>query len=105
MQQGRVRLEDQLGKTEADTAADFGRRHQSEVLIDARRVLLTVRCHWYPVMLQLHRYGCLSDSIMMGEVVLLLIPLFGIRVVRKKYASLIFGSMLILPLFLALLVS
>ena len=40
MQQGRVRLEDQLGNTEADVAADLGRRHQSEVLIDARRRLL-----------------------------------------------------------------
>ncbi len=36
-QQGRVRLEDQLGNAEADAAADLGRRHQSELLIDARR--------------------------------------------------------------------
>ena len=40
VQQGRVRLEDQVGNAEADTAADLGRRHQSEVLIDARRRLL-----------------------------------------------------------------
>ena len=35
VQLGRVRLEDQLGNAEADAAADSGRRHQSEVLIDA----------------------------------------------------------------------
>ena len=40
VQHGRVRLEDQLGNVEADTAADLGRRQQSEVLIDARRRLL-----------------------------------------------------------------
>ena len=50
----RVRLEDQMGNAEADTAADLGRRHQSEVLIDARRMLLKVRSHWYPIMLLLH---------------------------------------------------
>ena len=43
VQQGRVRLEDQLGNSEADTAADLGRHHQSEVLIDARRRLLLFR--------------------------------------------------------------
>ena len=56
VQQGRVRLEDQVGNTEADTAADFGRRYQSEVLIDARRRLLKARSHWYPIMLDLHRF-------------------------------------------------
>ena len=56
VQQGRVRLEDQLGNAEADAAADLGRRHQSEVLIDARRRLLRVRSHWYLIMLQLHRF-------------------------------------------------
>ena len=40
VQSGRVRLEDQLGNAEADAAADLGRRHQSEVLIDAGRRLL-----------------------------------------------------------------
>ena len=55
MQHGRVRLEDQLGNAEADTAADLGRRHQSEALIDAWRRLLQVRNHWYLVMLHLHR--------------------------------------------------
>ena len=43
VQQGRVRLADQQGNSEADTAADSGRRHQSEVLINARRGLLQAR--------------------------------------------------------------
>ncbi len=56
VQQGRVRLEDQLGVTEADAAADLGRRHQSEILIDARRRLLQARSYWFPTMLDLHRF-------------------------------------------------
>ena len=56
VQSGRLRLEDQLGNAEADTAADLGRRHQSEVLIDARRWLLQARSSWYPIMLDLHRF-------------------------------------------------
>ena len=56
VQQGRVRLVDQQGNAEADTAADLGRRHQSEMLIDARRRLLQARSHWYPIMLDLHRF-------------------------------------------------
>ena len=56
VQQGRVRLEDQLGNADSDAAADLGRRHQSEVLIDGWRRLLKVRSRWYPIMLQLHRF-------------------------------------------------
>ena len=56
VQQGRVRLEDQLGNAEAGAAADLGRRHQSEFLTDARRKLLKVRNHWYPILLQLQRF-------------------------------------------------
>ena len=56
VQQGRVRLVDQQGNAQADTAADSGRRHQSDVLIDARRRLLKTRSHWYPIMLDLHRF-------------------------------------------------
>ena len=56
VQSGRVRLEDQLGNAEADTAANLGRRHQSEVLIDAGRRLLIARSYWYPLMLDLHRF-------------------------------------------------
>ena len=56
VQQGRVRLIDQQGNVEADIAADLGRRHQSKVLIDARRRLLGTRSHWYPIMTDLHRF-------------------------------------------------
>ena len=56
VQQGRVRLADQQGNAEADAAADLGRRHQSEALIDARRRLLGARSHWYPIMTDLHRF-------------------------------------------------
>ena len=54
--QGRVRLVDQQGNVEADIAADLGRRHQSEMLINARRRLLPARSYWYPIMLDLHRF-------------------------------------------------
>ena len=49
-------MEDQLGNAEADAAADSDRRHQSEVLIDARRRLLKARGYWYPTMPDLHRF-------------------------------------------------
>ncbi len=54
--QGRVRLVDKQGNAEADVAADLGRRHQDEVLIDARRKLLGARSYWYPIMTDLHRF-------------------------------------------------
>ena len=47
-------MEDHVGNTQADTAVDLGRRHQSEVLIDAWRRLLKARSSWYPIMLDLH---------------------------------------------------
>ena len=56
VQHGRVRLIDQQGNVEADLAADLGRRHQSEVLINARRILLQARSYWYPIMADLHRF-------------------------------------------------
>ena len=56
VQQGRVRLLDQQENAEADTAADSGRRHQSEALIGARRRLLKARSYWYPIMLDLQRF-------------------------------------------------
>ena len=56
VQQGRVRLVDQQGNAETDTAADLGRGPQSEVLIDAWRRLLTTRSYWYLIMLDLHRF-------------------------------------------------
>ena len=58
VQQGRVRLVDQHGNAEADAAADLGRRHQSEALIDARRRLLQARCHWYDSFTSLHDCCC-----------------------------------------------
>ena len=36
VQHGRARLIDQQSNIEADIAADLGRRHQTEALIDAR---------------------------------------------------------------------
>ena len=56
VQHGRVRLTDQQGNVEADLAADLGRRHQSEILINARRKLLQARGYWYPIMIDLHRF-------------------------------------------------
>ena len=56
VQHGRVRLIDQQGNVEADLAADLGRLHQSEILINARRVLLQARSYWYPIMTELHRF-------------------------------------------------
>ena len=56
VQQGRVQLLDRQENAESDTAADLGRRHQSEVLIDSRRKQLKVRSHWYPIMPDLHRF-------------------------------------------------
>ena len=56
VQQGRVRLADQQGNAEADAAADLGRRHQCEVLINARRRLLEARSYWYPILSDLHRF-------------------------------------------------
>ena len=56
VQHGRVRLTDQQGNVEADLATDLGRRHQTEMLIDARRKLLQARSYWYPIMTDLHRF-------------------------------------------------
>ena len=56
MKQGRVRLEDRLGNIEPDAAADLGRRHQTEVVMDVRRALLNARELWYLIVLQLHRF-------------------------------------------------
>ena len=62
VQHGRVRLMDQLGNVEADTAADLGRRHQPELLIDARRKLLQVRSYWYPIMIAIARVSVNHDG-------------------------------------------
>ena len=67
VQQGRVRLLDQQGNSEADTAADLGRRHQSEVLIDARRRLLKARSLWYPIVLDLHRFMIATARVLVNH--------------------------------------
>ena len=56
VQQGRVRLLDKQGNAEGDEAADLGRGHQSEMLINARRRLLQARSYWYPITTDLHRF-------------------------------------------------
>ena len=56
VQHGRVRLIEQQSNIEADIAADLGRRHLTEALIDARRRLLQARAYWYPVIADLHRF-------------------------------------------------
>ena len=56
VQHGHVRLIDQQGNVEADIAADLGRRHQTEVQINARRRLLQARSYWYPILTDLHRF-------------------------------------------------
>ena len=53
---GLRRLSTHPRRLEADTAADLGRRHQYEALIDAKRKLLQARSHWYPIMADLHRF-------------------------------------------------
>ena len=47
---------DRLGTAEADSAADLGRRHQPESVMDARRILLQVGTHWHPIVQHLHRF-------------------------------------------------
>ena len=44
VQHGLVRLEDHVGNAQADTAADLGCRHQSEVLVDVLVVIGTLFC-------------------------------------------------------------
>ena len=45
-----------MGNDAADEAADFGRRRVGHAVIDARRNLSGVCGHWYPVILDLHRF-------------------------------------------------
>ena len=80
---GQVRRDDRLGNDAADEAADFGRRRVSPAVIDARRNLSGVCGHWYPFILDLHRFSLqllVLWLIMMISVVLLLILLFGLLV-------------------------
>ena len=82
--QGRVRMDDQLGNDD-----DLGRRHQSEAVMDARRAQLPAGDHWYPIMLQLHRFMVAVSRfllIMMNGVGRRLIPLSGIKGPEKNSA-------------------
>ena len=68
----------------------MGRRHQSELLIDARRSLLEVRTHWYLVMQQLHRFMIAVARVGVnhdGNGGLPLILWFGIREVGETRAG------------------
>ena len=108
VEHGRVGLADKVGNAEADAVADLGRRHQSEILISARRTLLKVRNYWYPVMIQLHRFMIAVARVTVnrdGSGVLPLIHLYGIRVVGRRRAGRTSGLMLILLLYLDLLPS
>ena len=108
VQHGRARLLDKQGNAEADNAADLGRRHQSEVLIDARTRLLGARSHWYPNMTDLHRFMIAIARVSVnhdGKGGTAPDPWFGIRGAGLRFVSLLFGLMCILHLSLALLVS
>ena len=108
VEHGRVRLADKVGNDEADAAADLGRRHQSEMLTDDRRILLKVRNLWYPIVLQLHKFMIAVARVPVrhyGRVVLAVIHLYGIMVAGRRCAGPTFALMLILPLYLVLLVS
>ena len=80
---GRVREIDRLGNDAADEAADFGRREVGDAVVNARRYLSGGCGHWYPIILDLHRFSLLFLvlwSIMMVVVVLLLTLLSGLLV-------------------------
>ena len=53
---GDVRLENLIGNDGADTAADLGRFRQQDDVITARRDFLRTRRHWYPILLELHKF-------------------------------------------------
>ena len=98
--QGRVRMEDRLGNAEADTAADLGRRHQSQAVMG--RSLLNARNHRHSIGSWLRFPGFLS--IMVNGVVRPRIPLSGIKGVGKSSASLMLGLILFLHHFLGNLI-
>ena len=103
VQQGRVRLLDKQGNVEADHAADLGRRHQSEVLIDVRRRLLGARSHRYPIMTDLHRFMIAIAPVSVnhdGKGGTAPDPLVWGGGAGLRFVSLQFGFMLFLPLFL-----
>ena len=94
VQQGRVRLLDKHGNDEADNAVDLGRRHQSGILIDARRRLLGTRSHWYRIMIDWHRFMVVIAQVWVnhddtgGNVPY---PLLGDQGAGLRFVSLQFG--------------
>ena len=80
VEQGQAGAEDKYRNAQADAAAEVGRRHPFEVVMYARRVLVNARGHWYPIMMQLHKFIvmlCLGYRlIMMGVVVMHLVQCF-----------------------------
>ena len=98
---------DRQGNIEADTAADLGRRHQPELLIDGRRKLLQARSYWYPIMTDLHRFMIAIARVSVnhdGKGGSAPDPLVWDQGIKPKVRKLAFGLLLILPLSLALLV-
>ena len=76
----------------ADSAADLGRRHQLDSVMDARRILLWVSTHWYHIFQQLHRF---MIAISRGGVARPLIPLSGIKGVGASIARWISGLLVV----------
>ena len=58
--EGDGRNEDRIDNDGAGTAADLGRLRQQDEVITARRALIRVRSHWYPMMLDLHKFMVVS---------------------------------------------
>ena len=103
-----MRLAGKVGNAGADAAGDLGRRHQSELLMDARHILVKVRNHWYPVMLQLHRFMIAVARVTVnhdGRGGTAPDPLVWGSGVGRRHAGRTFALMLILLLYLVLQVS
>ena len=97
---------DQQGNADADAAADLGRRHQSELHINARRRLLQAPSHWHPVMSDLHRFMIAVVRVSVnhdGKSGTALDSLVWDQGSRPEVPKLAIRFMLILHLFLALL--
>ena len=75
--------------------------------MDVRRALIQLRCYWYPIMLQLHRFVVAISRVSVdhgGRGGTELIRWCGIRGVVFSIVSLVFGLMSTLLLSLGLLV-
>ena len=86
----------------------MGRRHQSEVLIDARRRLLKARSYWFPDIHDVHRFMITVAGVSVnrdGRGGTAPGPLVSDDGGRPKARKMILESMSILHLHLALLTS